>query len=230
MDESWNGRRAESDNPPVECIPILALASGVLLSTRLFLLPLVLASSSAIRRQMLEAAGVEHEAVPPDVDEAMVKRGHAAPDKLASSLAAAKAVNVSARRPDDWVAGSDSVVSVDGRLFAKPRSREDAAEHLRFFSRREMILTSAVALARGGEVDWSHVDTAMLRVRQLSEAFIRSYLDAEWPEVGYCVGVFRLEGRGVQLFSAIDGNYFTVLGMPLLPLLGALRERGMLES
>ena len=90
-----------------------------------------------------------------------------------------------------------------------------------------MDLTSAVALARDGRVDWSHADTARLRVRDLSDAFIASYLAAEWPEVAYCVGVFRLEGRGVQLFEAIDGNHFTILGMPLLPLLGALRTRGL---
>jgi septum formation protein len=91
-----------------------------------------------------------------------------------------------------------------------------------------MLLSSAVALARGGSIDWSRVETARLEVRPLSDRFIESYLDAEWPEVGYCVGVFRLEGRGVQLFDRIDGDHFTILGMPLLPLLGALRERGLL--
>jgi septum formation protein len=91
-----------------------------------------------------------------------------------------------------------------------------------------MLLTSAVALARGGELDWSRVETARLEVRPLSEAFIADYLDAEWPEVGYTVGVFRLEARGVQLFERIDGDHFTILGMPLIPLLGALRERGLL--
>ena len=93
-----------------------------------------------------------------------------------------------------------------------------------------MTLASAVALARGGRVDWSHVESAELHVRPLSEEFIAAYLDAEWPDVGYCVGVFRLEGRGVQLFSSIDGDYFTILGMPLVPLLGALRERRLLAS
>jgi septum formation protein len=113
-------------------------------------------------------------------------------------------------------------------LFGKPRDREEAAEHLRFFSGKEMRLTSAVALAVAGNVDWSHVEAARLRVRQLSDEFIADYLDAEWPEVGYTVGVFRLEARGVQLFSSIDGDHFTILGMPLIPLLGALRERGLL--
>ena len=115
-------------------------------------------------------------------------------------------------------------------MFDKPRSREEAAEHLRLFSGKTMQLTSAVALARAGEVDWSHVESASLVVRELSEAFIHDYLEAEWPEVGYCVGVFRLEGRGVQLFERIEGDHFTILGMPLLPLLGALRERGLIPA
>ena len=92
---------------------------------------------------------------------------------------------------------------------------------------KAMLLTSAVALARGGELDWRHVESATLHVRALSDQFIHSYLDAEWPDVGYTVGVFRLEGRGVQLFERIEGDHFTILGMPLIPLLGALRERGL---
>jgi septum formation protein len=83
-------------------------------------------------------------------------------------------------------------------------------------------------LARGNRVEWSHVETAKLQVRELSDSFIESYLAAEWPEVGYCVGVFRMEGRGVQLFDRIDGDYFTILGMPLIPLLAALRDRGVI--
>jgi septum formation protein len=93
-----------------------------------------------------------------------------------------------------------------------------------------MELTSAVALSRGREIDWSHVETAKLQVRILSEPFIAAYLDVEWPEVGYTVGVFRLEGRGVQLFDGIDGDHFTILGMPLLALLGALRTRGLIPA
>lgn len=193
-------------------------------------MPLILASSSAIRRHMLDAAGVEYEAIPSRVDEAAIKTQLDEAEQVALGLAEAKALDVSRSRPDDWTAGSDSVVSVDGQLFDKPSSRENAAEHLRIFSGKEMELTSAVAIARGGQVDWSHAETAKLRVRPLSDAFIESYLAAEWPDVGYCVGVFRLEGRGIQLFSSIEGNYFTILGMPLLPLLGALRERRLLPS
>lgn len=187
---------------------------------------LVLASSSAIRRVMLEQAGVEFTADPADIDETAERHRNDSPASLATSLAQAKALAVSERRAGDWVIGSDSVASVDGRIFAKPGGREEAAEHLRFFSGKTLQLTSAVALALDGKVDWSLCDQAWLRVRPLSDSFIASYLDAEWPEVGYCVGVFRIEGRGVQLFDSIDGSYFTILGMPLVPLLGALRERG----
>ena len=191
---------------------------------------LILASASAIRRFMLEQAGVEFVLQPGTVDETEEKRNHSDPVQLASALAEAKALSVSRDRLDEWVIGSDSVVSVCGRRFDKPSDRDQAAEHLRFFSGKEMVLTSAVALAHNGVADWLHCDSARLKVRPLSERFIQRYLDVEWPEVGYCVGVFRLEGPGVQLFEAIDGSYFTVLGMPLLPLLEALRERGLLQS
>ena len=188
---------------------------------------LILASTSPIRRQMLDAAGVDYRAAKPPVDEDAVKARLKDPSEIASALATAKAASIEG---DDWVIGSDSVVSCGGRPFDKPRDRDDATEHLRFFSGNAMLLTSAVALARGGKLDWRHVDSATLRVRELSDAFIESYLDAEWPEVGYTVGVFRLEGRGVQLFEHIEGDHFTILGMPLIPLLGALRERGLLVA
>jgi septum formation protein len=189
-------------------------------------LTLILASTSSIRRQMLDAAGVAHEVVKPAVDEDELKLGLTEARAIAERLAVAKAVSI----PGEWVVGSDSVVSSGGRLFNKPRDRDEAAEHLRFFAGKPMLLTSAVALARGGLLDWSHVETATMRVRPLSESFIRDYLDAEWPEVGYTVGVFRLEARGVQLFDRIEGDHFTILGMPLIPLLGALRERSLLAS
>ena len=185
---------------------------------------LILASTSAIRRHMLDAAGVEYRAEKPQVDEDELKLGETDPVRIAQGLAIAKALSVMG----EWVIGSDSVVSAGGRQFSKPRDRAEAAEHLRFFSGKEMRLTSAVALAHHGRVDWSHADTAALHVRPLSGEFIESYLDAEWPEVGYTVGVFRVEGLGVQLFERIEGDHFTILGMPLVPLLGALRERGLL--
>jgi len=175
---------------------------------------------------MLGAAGVEYQVAKPEVDEDELKLGLSDPEEIALRLATAKALSV----PGDWVIGSDSVVSVGGRLFSKPVDREEAAEHLRFFSGKPMQLTSAVALTRGQALDWSQADTATLQVRPLSDGFIADYLDAEWPAVGYTVGVFRLEARGVQLFDRIDGDHFTILGMPLIQLLGALRKRGLLSQ
>jgi septum formation protein len=188
---------------------------------------LILASNSAIRRQMLDAAGIAYEGLKSNLNEDDVKARLNDPTEIASELAAAKACSIAS---GDWVIGSDSVISVGGRLFDKPRGRDEAADHLRFFSGKTMLLTSAVALAHDGQLDWRHVETARLEVRTLSDGFIGAYLDAEWPEVGYTVGVFRLEARGVQLFDRIEGDHFTILGMPLIPLLGALRDRGLLPA
>jgi septum formation protein len=179
---------------------------------------------------MLEDAGVDHIVVRSNIDESALKAGKSDPREVALELAKAKALAVGALRPDDWVIGSDSVAAVEGKLFDKPHSREEAAEHLRCFSDKVLHLTSAVALVRNGSVEASDVGMAELKVRPLTEAFIQSYLDAEWPEVGHCVGVFRIEGRGVQLFDRINGGHFTILGMPLIPLLKALRERELLQS
>lgn len=192
---------------------------------------LLLASTSPIRGLLLANAGVPCKAVSPGVDEEAIKATHGGNDaELATALAQAKALSVSRGEPDAWVIGSDSLVSVNGRRFSKPDGREEAAAHLRCFSGKAMTLTSAVSLARGGAVDWSASQQARLQVRPLGEDFIQRYLDADWPEVSYCVGVFRLEGPGVQLFERIQGDHFTILGLPLLPLLGALRERGLLPS
>jgi septum formation protein len=191
---------------------------------------LILASGSSIRRKMLEDAGVEFEVVRPEIDEEAEKEGQGSLEAIAKGLAEAKALVVSVQRSGIWVIGSDSVVAVDGRLFSKPRDRQEAADHLRFFSGKKMLLVSAVALARDDVVEWSTFGPAELDVRDLSEGFIESYLDAEWPEVAKTVGVFRMEGRGVQLFDKVTGGHFTILGMPLFPLLRQLRKRGLMQS
>jgi septum formation protein len=185
---------------------------------------IVLASKSASRRAMLGAAGVEFEVRPAPIDERALEAGMllSSPGQVALALAEAKALAADGNgRP---VLGSDSVLSVEGRRFSKPASRVQAAEHLRFFSGKTMQLHSAAAIALGGALRWSHLSMATLTVRHLTEDFITRYLTAEWPEVSQCVGVFRIEALGVQLFEAIEGDHFTVLGMPLLPVLGALRE------
>jgi septum formation protein len=189
---------------------------------------IVLASKSASRQAMLTSAGIAFEAIPAHIDERGVEGGLAGqpPDRVVSALAVEKALAVSRPDEDRWVLGSDSLVVVEGRRFDKPRSREEAAEHLRYFSGRELHLHSAAALVRHGQIGMACADRAVLHVRPLSEAFIESYLAAEWPAVAGCVGVFRIEGPGVQLFDSIDGDYFCILGMPLLKVLSGLRQLG----
>ena len=193
---------------------------------------LILASNSASRRAMLQAAGVQVDCVGADVDERALEAemADAPPVEIAQALAAAKASAVSANHPDRFVLGGDSLGVVDGKRFDKPSSREEAAEHLRFFSGKVLHLHSAAALASGGRIVWLGEDAAALHVRDLSEDFIAAYLAAEWPEVGQTVGVFRIEAMGVQLFDRIFGDHFTILGMPLLQVLGALREQGVIPA
>lgn len=197
--------------------------------TDLSIRSIVLASQSASRKAMLTAAGVAFEAVGADLDERRLEAEMegADPAEVAQALAAAKAVAVSNER---LVLGSDSLIEVDGQRFDKPASREQAAEHLCFFSGKVMTLHSAAALAKDGKIVWVGSDFARLRVRELSEDFIEAYLGTEWPAVSYCVGVFRIEGPGVQLFESVMGDQFTVLGMPLLQVLAALREEGVLRT
>lgn len=191
---------------------------------------LILASKSASRRAMLDAAGVAYESIPADLDERAVEASleGAAPHEVAEALSVAKGAAVAALRDRTLVLGSDSLVVCAGRRFDKPCSAEEAAEHLRFFSGKVMELHSAAALVRDRECLWAQASLARLHVRDLSDEFIAHYLSLEWPAISHTVGAFRIEGPGVQLFSAIEGDQFTVLGMPLLPLLGALREEGVL--
>lgn len=179
---------------------------------------------------MLEAAGVAFESVPAHIDERALEMQmvDSPPHEVAAALAVAKAAAVAADMPERLVLGSDSLVTVDGCRFDKPASRDQAAEHLRFFSGKEIQLHSAAALVRGTSTLWQHSAKATLYVRQLSDKFIKTYLEAEWPAVAGCVGVFRIEALGAQLFNMIDGDQFTVLGMPLLPVLEALRQEGEL--
>ena len=194
---------------------------------------LILASQSASRRAMLSAAGVPFTAENAGVDEDAAKASLAGlpPRDLADALAELKALKVSARRPGALVLGSDSVVALaDGTLLDKPESREQAAEHLARLSGGMHRLWSAAVIAEDSRAVWRHVDGAKLHVRALSYSFIEEYLDAEWPAVAGCVGVFRIEGAGVQLFNRVEGGHFTVLGLPLIPVLGYLRTRGVLAS
>ena len=193
---------------------------------------IVLASKSASRRAMLDAAGVAYESVPASLDERAVEAGMkgSSPGEIAQGLAMAKAQAVVSSRPGAIILGSDSLVVVDGQRFDKPADRSAAADHLRFFSGKEMHLHSGAALVSDDKILWQGTEMASLHVREVSDDFIESYLETEWPAVAGCVGVFRIEAKGVQLFERIEGDQFTVLGMPLLPVLGALRGLGELPS
>lgn len=191
---------------------------------------LVLASKSASRRAMLDAAGIAYRAVPAAIDERAVEAGFTSsqPKHIVTDLSVAKAMAVAQEVDEGLVLGSDSIVVVEGRRFDKPGSREEAAEHLRYFSGKLLELHAGAALVQEKQRVFDCHDSARLQVRDLSEGFIQSYLNHEWPAVAGCVGVFRIEARGIQLFDSIEGSHFTILGMPLMQILGALRKFGVI--
>jgi septum formation protein len=196
---------------------------------------IILASQSASRKAMLAAAGVDFTAEAAGVDEESVKAAMIGEGtdgrRLADALAELKAVKVSRRHPTTLVLGCDSTVAAeDGALIDKAESRAESRAQLQALRGTTHKLTSAAVVALGGEPIWRHVDTAKLTMRPFSDTFLDSYLDAEWPAIAGCVGGYRLEGLGAQLFSRIDGDHFTILGLPLLPLLDWLRVRGELAA
>lgn len=193
---------------------------------------LMLASKSAARRAMLDGAGVPFSVEVADVDEAAVKAAHDPADAagLAEELARVKALAVSRRDPEAWVLGADQTLAFDGGLVSKAGSAAEARARLSSMRGRTHHLHSGAALARNGQVVWSGVDTAAMRVRDFSDAFLDAYLAAEGEALLACVGSYRLEGMGAQLFEAVDGDYFTVLGMPLWPVLAELRRAGVLTT
>ncbi|WP_394648743.1 Maf family protein [uncultured Sphingomonas sp.] len=194
---------------------------------------LILASQSASRTAMLSAAGVPFTAEPAYADEAALKAAMAGrhPRDVADALAELKALKVSARHPGHLVLGSDSLAVLDdGTILDKPASRDEARDHLTRMSGKRHDLVSAAVVAENGRPVWRIVDKARMFVRPLSPMFIETYLDAEWPAIAGCVGCYRIEGPGAQLFARIDGSQFTVLGMPLLPVLDYLRTRQVLPA
>jgi len=192
---------------------------------------IVLASTSAARRDMLSAAGVIHEALAAAVDEESAKQAlrHLDGRSLADALAELKAVKLSSRRPGDLVLGCDQTLELeDGTLIDKPGAA--VAEQLHQLQGKTHCLYSAVVAAENGQPVWRHVERAKLTMRPLSDAFIADYVTDEGAAVAGCVGGYRIEWRGVQLFSRIEGSHFTILGLPLLPLLAWLRARGDIAS
>jgi septum formation protein len=197
---------------------------------------LILASGSATRRAMLASAGLEFSVELSDVDEHATRErmrsggGSVEPQAIAAALAAEKAVVVSRKHPESLVIGADQVLALGSQTFDKAHSIEAARERIEMLNGKTHELHSAVALAQAGVVVWQHLSTATLTMRKMSESFIDSYLQFAGRALFSSVGAYELEGSGVQMFERIDGDYFTILGLPLLPLLAELRNRKAIAS
>jgi len=197
--------------------------------------PLILASASPYRRRMLENAGVAFSVVPADVDEASLKRRLAAgkvqpADAVAEALARAKAASVSNMHPDAIVIGADQILAVNDELLDKPGDLTAARAQLERLRGRTHRLLSAVALAQGGDILWTHVGEAVLTMREFSPGFLDRYLAHAGASLCQIVGAYEIEGLGIQLFERVEGDHFTIIGLPLLPLLTELRSRGVIET
>jgi septum formation protein len=192
--------------------------------------PLVLASQSPTRQALLANAGIDFEAVPAEIDERAVQQasGLSAPGDIAALLAREKALSVSSRQPGKYVIGADQTLAQGERLFSKPAGRSQAAEQLCALAGRIHQLHSAVAVARDGTILFEAVAIAAMTMRRLGEAEIDVYLDQAGEAVTSSVGAYQLEGLGVHLFERIEGDHFTILGLPLLPLLAFLRSERLL--
>lgn len=196
--------------------------------------PLILASQSRTRAQMLRAAGVEIETRPARIDEPTIQASLEAEGvsvrDMADALAEAKARRVASKDPDRLVLGCDQTAEVAGRLLTKPASPEAARAQLTQLSGQRHMLFSAAVLYEEGKPVWRFVDTVRMHVRPLSSGFIDGYVSRNWESISDSVGAYRLEEEGARLFTRVEGDYFTVLGLPLLPLLSYLGTRGLIET
>lgn len=195
---------------------------------------LVLASSSPIRRDLLTAAGVRVDVRPARVDEDAIRRAleaeAARPRDIADTLAEMKARKVAERWPAAHVLGCDQVLELDGMVLAKPESGEAAMDQLKALRGKTHKLLSAAVLYHEARPIWRHVGEARLTMRNFSDDYLRDYVDRNWKSIRHSVGAYKLEEEGVRLFSAVVGDHFTVLGLPLIPLLGYLGDRGIIAS
>jgi septum formation protein len=192
--------------------------------------PLILASQSRARQMLLGNAGISFEAVPADIDERAVQKnsGLASPGEIAGLLAREKALLVSSKNPGRYVIGADQTLALGQRLFSKPSGRAQAAEQLRLLAGNSHELHSAVAVISDGKILFTDVSIATMTMRPLGDSEISAYLDATGEAVTTSVGAYQLEGLGVHLFERISGDHFTILGLPLLPLLKFLRDERLL--
>lgn len=195
---------------------------------------LVLASASPFRRMLLENAGISFQARAADIDERAiegeVERQGSSPEEVALILAEAKARNVGEDFPDDIIIGSDQTMSLGARVYHKPRDMDEARGHLLSLSGQVHQLNSGIVLMRGDDILWKHVASARMSVRVLHPEFIDAHLARVGKKALSSVGAYQLEGEGIQLFDKIDGDYFTILGLPMLPLLAKLRELRVIDA
>lgn len=196
--------------------------------------PLILASTSRTRQQLLQNAGLSIEVEPPRVDEEMIRDAmlaeHHTPRDIADALAEAKATRISRKRPGAMVLGCDQVLDLGGDLVSKPATADQARAQLLSMRGCRHDLLSAAVICEDGAPIWRHIGTARLTVRTFSDAWLDGYLARNWPDIADSVGSYKLEAEGVRLFSRIEGDYFTILGLPLLDLLGFLTQRGDLPT
>ncbi|GAA6200696.1 Maf family nucleotide pyrophosphatase [Aquicoccus sp. SU-CL01552] len=196
--------------------------------------PIILASGSEIRATLLRNAGLQVEAMPPRVDEDAVKAAliaeGAPPRDIADALAELKARKLSEKHPGALVIGCDQVLDFEGALLSKPETPEAALDQLRQMRGKRHKLLSAAVICRDGRPEWRHVGQVRLTMRDVSDSYLQDYVARNWDSIRHSVGAYKLEEEGVRLFTAIDGDYFTVLGMPLLELLNFLMLRGAIDS
>lgn len=195
---------------------------------------ILLASSSEIRRKLLENAGLQVVALPARIDEEMVRAAlqaeNAPPRDVADTLAEMKALKLSRKSPGQMVLGADQVLEIDGQILAKPETPEEAAAHLRLLSAKTHKLLSALVVVRDGEPIWRHIGQVRLTMHALSQDFIDAYVARNWDSIRQAVGCYKLEEEGVRLFSRVEGDYFSTLGLPLIEFLNWLHARGDLST